>query len=273
MMPKAKVFCSLLFFAVLSWSVAQSEDKPAEAMVFNIKGDWHIAGQHEALRAGEVVPLGVKLTTEWFRLDNEITILLFQDGRKLYCHCQDKPNPCIQGFLIPDMQSEKKGTIAAIIEAVRRALLEESPRSGTSYSNAISRGNTTALVEAVLPLQSHTADLTQVFPNLQPGRYNLKLLSLDGKQIQRPSTLDWNSNGQKIEVNLPRSSVYKANLSRDNDIIADAMFLAADHDHYTTAKRSFANAQQIVDSWPAEPGQFTSHEFLRYYLISQAKPQ
>jgi hypothetical protein len=225
-------------------------------LAWDLHGSWQSNHTQAILHKGDAVAPGALLTAD---APSASIVILLPDGQRLLFECHDA-HVCAQGFRIPALIARPDDDALELFAAVQRVI-----HSGPSFST--SARTATAESEAVIPMQEDgTILLRQALAALPPGEYQLKVQRIGDVQLTGRD-LKWSGPRDETRLPLANPGVYRIQFFGNLGVERlRVMILAASHDRFPSAQKSFSEARKDLDEWNETFPGWPTHAWLQLYL-------
>ncbi len=268
---------------VLLWTLtvatfANAQQSRPAAYVLDITGTWQLEGQKEAVKAGQPLDAGSRLSTAADNYDNSITIMRRDDLSRTRIACEDSPsNPCQKPVVInPASSSPSTDHSKSLIVAALAVLLNKPPAVTSHFSATLSRGEYVVIEkEDVLSMDNgeNGPSLTASFPALPPGRYTVLATKDDGTTLVSEEKVVHLADGSWQPLNVPAPGLYMVSITAsDGERRADLLLLFVPKADYRAAREQFDAVRNRTSQWKGPNAQADEHILLRAVLLAMSPP-
>jgi hypothetical protein len=245
------------------------------AYVLDVTGNWQIEGQQGAVKAGQPLTAGSKLSTASYNYDNSITLVQYDDASRTRIACENSSrNPCLKPIVVNPAPDSLTGQFKMLMAAAFTALLEKPPPVASHYSATLGRGKYIIIErEDVVPLDDvKVFSLTGRIPALPVGTYSVEATSNDGRTPPVSARVATLADGSWQAFPIAAPGLYTFSVTDSNgEPRADLIFLFVPVAGYTGARQKFDAVQDRTSKWHGANAQADEHILLRAVLLAMSQ--
>ena len=266
---------SIICIMVVGVSYLSGQQTRPVAYVLDVTGNWQIEGQQGAVKAGQPLTAGSKLSTASYNYDNAITLVQYDDASRTRISCENSSkNPCLKPIVVSSSPDSPTSQFKMLMAAAFSALLEKPPPVANHYSATLGRGKYIIVErEDVVPLDDVKGfSLTGRIPALPVGTYSVAATSNDGRSPSVSARVATLADGswQAFPITVP--GLYTISVTdSDGQHRADLVFLFVPIAGYTAARQRFDAVKDRTSKWQGANAQVDEHILLRAVLLAMSQ--
>ncbi len=258
------LFTLLLMMPYLygSASLAQGAGESPFGIAWDVRGTWHVSGQHALILTADTIQPGALLEPGEGELSHSITILL-PDGQEILCECFTAKD-CARGFRVPALVRAPEPFAMEMLGRIRAALVQQRGKTAAmpATENHIARDETVAVLGP-----GNQIEIGGLAAALSNGKYFGELRSLDARYPNR-SDIPLEKSGRSIALTVPGPGLFLLTIIDSMKWPRIEFMVAVEATQHSSVIKDFQEAHALMADWREDFFGWPMHDFQRAYLES-----